>query len=218
MGSYSSGRPTTNRPIEGGLRLSLSKLMKDGMIRPDASYAGTLTWTNTGTGESVATMGFQTDMRENSGRVRLHYVSTMRSGQRIASDYWIDLTTMPQPFGGYRWYFNCPVRGVNATVLYLPAGATKFGSRKTYRLSYRSQRQSPRDRALDRAQDIRKSLGGTLCTLDPFPGKPKWMRWPTYFEKVRKARKATATCDAWLAAYCDKISPGWRDRALHPRR
>ena len=52
-----------------------------------------------------------------------YYTTTRWDGERRASDYWIELATTPQPFGGRRWWFICPQTGRRAAKLYLPNGA-----------------------------------------------------------------------------------------------
>ena len=69
----------------------------------------------------------------------------------------------------------------------MPPGAFTFASRKAYRLSYRSQRETRFDRALRQAQKIRTDLGGDPSLDEPFPAKPKGMRWHTYERLQAKA-------------------------------
>jgi hypothetical protein len=91
------------------------------------------------------------------------------------SDYWIQLETTPQPFGGRRWWFVCPQTGVRAAKLYLPNGAFTFASRRAYRLAYASQREPAHYRALRRAFKLRGKLGAEGGIGD-YVRKPKWMR------------------------------------------
>jgi hypothetical protein len=52
------------------------------------------------------------DLDGGRGRVCLRYTSTNAwTGEKHDSDYWIALTTTPQPLGGRRWWFVCPRRG-----------------------------------------------------------------------------------------------------------
>ena len=128
--------------VDGGLKLSLSKLMRDRLIRPGIDSSGSIVWTNTATGEQVSSIGYQAQVGDQDGRVRFYYTTTRwASGEKIQSDYWVALDTTPQPFGGRRWWFVCPRIGDRVAKLYLPGGATKFASRKAYRLAYRSQRE-----------------------------------------------------------------------------
>jgi hypothetical protein len=45
---------------------------------------------------------------------------------------------------------------------------------------------SPYLRALSQAQKFRQRLGGSPCTDDPFPQKPKGMHWRTYDRLVKR--------------------------------
>jgi len=80
-------------------------------------------------------------------------------GERRESDYWIQLETTPQPFGGRRWWFVCPQTGGRAAKLYLPNGAFTFASRRAYRLAYACRREPAHYRALRRAFKLRGKLG-----------------------------------------------------------
>ena len=81
---------------------------------------GSLIWTNTTTGERVGSIGYEAHLGQESGRVRLYYTTTRWDGERRESDYWVQLETTPQPFGGRRWWFVCPRTGRRAAKLYLP--------------------------------------------------------------------------------------------------
>ena len=99
-----------------------------------------------------------------------------------------ELVGLPQPFGGASWYMRCPETGALARTLYLPPGARHFRSRKAYegRVAYRSQHLDASWRALSR----RDKIGQRIYRQGPaewqerqkaeFPGKPPWMRWPTW--------------------------------------
>ena len=57
-------------------------------------------------------MGFQSEVKEESGYVQLHWTSTNRwTGEARQCENRITLTTRPQPFGGRRWFFICPHTG-----------------------------------------------------------------------------------------------------------
>jgi hypothetical protein len=43
------------------------------------------------------------------------------------------------------------------------------------------------ERALRRGQKIRTRLGGSIFVVDPFPEKPKRMRWATYGRLLEQA-------------------------------
>jgi hypothetical protein len=95
------------------------------------------------------------------------------------SDYWIQLETTPQPFGGRRWWFICPRTGVRAAKLYLPNGAFTFASRQTYRLVYHSQREAPHDRALRRAFKLRANSERKAASATTFRNRSGCAGRPT---------------------------------------
>ena len=180
MGGYNSGRHGGRPTVESGLTLDLYKLIRDQIFRPGQNWGGSIIWTRVGSGERVGSVSYQAFMGDESGRVRLYYTSTNSwTGEKHDSDYWIELATTPQPFGGRRWWFVCPRRGDLVAKLHLPPGAYTFASRRAYRLGYASQRESPRDRALSRAFKLRQRLGSDEGIGD-YIQKPKGMRWATF--------------------------------------
>ena len=161
--------------------LDLGKLIRERLVRRGSGNGGTLVWRTVGGGREVTSIGYEAHLGAEHGRMRLHYTTTSRSSEDVRrSDYWIELDTTPQPFGGRRWWFVGPLTGRRVAKLYLPPGARTFASRQAYRLSYRSQRQVPHDRALDQAQNLRHRLGSSMSLIDAIPAKLKWMRRRTY--------------------------------------
>jgi hypothetical protein len=204
MGGYGSGRSGGRLTTENGLTLSLSKLLRDRLFRPGYAWGGSLIWTNTATSEQIGSIGFEADLGQDSGRVRLKYTTTRRDGERRESDYWIQLVTTPQPFGGRRWWFVCPRTGRRAAKLYLPNGAFTFASRQAYGLAYRCQREMAHDRASRRAFKLRDRLGGRGGIGD-YIAKPKWMRWQTYERKLEEIFAAEEIVDAHLLGFVRKL-------------
>ena len=178
--------------------------MRDRLFRPGSAWGGSIVWTYTSTGERVGSIGYEAHLGEESGRVRLHYTTTRWNGEKHSSDYWIQLETTPQPFGGRRWWFICPRTGRRATKLYLPNGAFTFASRQAYRLAYRSQREAPHDRALRRAFKLRDKLGAAGGIGDFVP-KPKWMRMRIYDRKLEEIFAAEEVVDAHLLGFVQKL-------------
>jgi hypothetical protein len=183
MGGFGSGRGGGRPTTDSCLTLDLSQLRRDGLFRLGFAGAGSLIWTNTKTGERTGSIGYEAHLGEENGRVRLHYTTTRRDGEKRESDYWIQLETTPQPFGGRRWWFICPRTGLRAAKLYLPTGAFTFASRRAYRLAYACQREPAHDRASRRAFKLRGKLGAEGGIGDHI-SKPKWMRWRTYDRKL----------------------------------
>lgn len=165
--------------------MSLSTLLCDQLFRPGCAWSGSIVWTSTKTGERAASIGYEVRFRKETGLVRLQYATTREDGEREDLDYWIQLVTTPQPFGGRRCWFICPRTGRRATKLHLPDGASTFASRQAYRLAYACQREPAHERALRRAFKLRAKLGGT-GGLESYIPKPKWMRWPTYDCKLEE--------------------------------
>jgi hypothetical protein len=152
MGCFGSGRSGGGPVVEDALTLNLPRLFKTGWLKPGAWTSGTLCWSIVGTGEEIASMGFEAHLGEEEGYIQLHWTSTDRwSGEKRRCENRIALTTSPQPFGGRRWFFLCPRTGRRAIRLHLPSGVYTFACRAAYRLAYRSQRETPRDRSLSRA-------------------------------------------------------------------
>jgi hypothetical protein len=200
-GNY-GGRPT----VEDALKLDLHHLIRTGSFRQGARVTGSLTWTNTYTGEQRASIGYEAHMGDESGSVCLRYTTTNhRSGQQTQHDYQVQLTTTPQPLGGRRWWWVCPRRGDLVSKLYKPAGGALFASRKAHRLAYRCQRQSPYDRAISQAFKRRQRLGAEGGIGDPID-KPKGMRWATFDRKMEQVEAAEAVCNARLFRFVQKLS------------
>jgi hypothetical protein len=136
--------------------------------------------------------------------VRLKYSTTQLDGERRDSSYWIQLVTTPQPFGGRRWWFLCPLTGRRATKLHLPEGALTFSSRQAYRLAYACQREPSHERALRCAFKLRGKLGAEGGIGD-YVAKPKWMRWRTYDRATARIDKAEEVVDAHTALLLDRL-------------
>lgn len=184
--------------------MSLSKLLRDKFFRPGSACYRSLVWTNSATGERVGSIGYEAHIGHESGRVRLKYTTTRWDGEKRESDYWIELETTAQPFGGRRWWFVCPRTRRRVAKLYLPNGAFTFASRQAYRLAYACQREQPYDRALRRAFKLRGKLGGT-GGLETYIAKPKWMRMRTYDRKLEEIFAAEEIVDAYLAGFVQKL-------------
>jgi hypothetical protein len=204
MGGYGSGRSGGRATTDSGLTLPLSKLLRDKLFRPGSACYSSLIWTNTSTGERVGSIGYEAHLGQESGRVRLKYTTTRGDGEKRESDYWIELETTPQPFGGRRWWFTCPRTGRRVAKLYLPNGAFTFASRQAYRLAYRSQRETLYDRALRRAFKLRGKLGADGGVGD-YVAKPKWMRWRTYDRKLEEIFTAEEVVDTHLLGFVQKL-------------
>lgn len=84
--------------------------------------AGTLVWTQRGTGEKVGAVSYEIlNNGPNDVRLRLTYTHRGRvKDGRTDESVWFD-TSHPH-FGGVRWWFTCPRCGRRAAKLHLPPG------------------------------------------------------------------------------------------------
>ena len=136
MGGYGSGRKIGKKtPVEDCRVLAVGWFQKKKELQADALTQGSLTWTNTATGEKTSSIGYEADTLDAAPWLRLHYTRT-RTGEAV--DYRVRLTAPPLPWGGVRWVFLCPDCGRACRKLYLPNGAGRFACRLCYRLTYTS--------------------------------------------------------------------------------
>jgi hypothetical protein len=195
MGGLGSGRSGGRPRTEDGL--------------PGCAWSGSVVWTDTRTSERGGSVSYQVYLGEESGRVRLKHTSTRADGEGYVSDYWVQLITTPQPFGGRRWWFVCPRTGKRAAKIYLPDEAVTFASRQAYRLTYACQREPVHYRDLRRALKLRGELGA-VGGIGSYIPKPKWMRWPTYERAMTKIDKAEEVVDAHTARLLESSRKSWR--------
>lgn len=190
MGGYGSGQSGGRPPVEDSLTLNLPRLIQTGWLKPGAWTSGTLRWRIVGTDKETASIGFEGQLGQTDGCIRLHWTSTSHwSGEKRQCENHITLITSAQPFGGRRWWFVCPRTGQRATRLHLPYGAYTFACRNAYRLAYRSQRETPRDRALSRAFALRQKVGDHGGIGD-YVAKPKGMHWRTFERAMERIDRA----------------------------
>jgi hypothetical protein len=112
--------------------------------------SGGIEWRNA-LGENIGSIGLQVytdDASPPRGRLRLHYTRTNTvTGEEKQIDYTVDLVSTPCNFGGFRYWFLCPLVIDNqpcqrrVAKLCLPPGQTYFGCRHCYGLTYQCQRE-----------------------------------------------------------------------------
>jgi hypothetical protein len=126
---------------------------------------------------------------------------TYKVPQRPMADLlFVAIDTVPTPLGGVRRWMRCPRCDRRAAALYLPPDShvEEMACRMCHRLAYRSQRRSPRARWERRAHAIEWRLAmdgafmGTVPAREQLPldlveGKPKWMRWRTFYRLLDEA-------------------------------
>lgn len=151
------------------------------------------------------------ETREEEGRIgitmrdnALHLNYRVRWGQGAweeVSDTIFLSKTMPAK-GGFRWWFLCPSCGKRRAKLYL---RTYFRCRACLGLCYGSQLETERDRALRRFFKRRQALGGFGGVYEPFPQKPKWMRWASYQDLVERDVRDLSAIDGHTQIFLDRL-------------
>jgi hypothetical protein len=115
-------RPRQRVCLDQGLKLNLNTFMRQGCVMPGAISAFRIVWTNNYSGEETARASITTNMMsEHEGRLHIHMDDTEQT---------IYLVPRARRFGGHQWYFACPVTNCCCSVLWRPAGATHFRSRR----------------------------------------------------------------------------------------
>jgi hypothetical protein len=167
--------------LEDGLKLDLNELRRKELVQPGAERSVVIRWTYTYTGEEIA-----------NGVITSNMEGTYEGWLRIqlgSLDQTIILVPKPRYFGGYQWYFVCPVMNRYASVLWMPSGANRFCSRQAWgrQVAYASQFADPDNRAHIGQTKIKSRL---IADLDPdewaLPPKPKGMHWRTYNRYVER--------------------------------
>lgn len=195
-------RPCQRIRLESGLKLDLNRLARRGFIQPGAYRGSGIRWTNSYTGEEIATGNITAEMSvPDEGWLRIQIGDL---DQRII------LVSRQRHFGGRQWYFICPYMNRRVSVLWMPSGARDFACRQRWdgRVAYGSQFS---DR-VNRAHQGKVRINSRLCSIggfDPdeweFPPKPKWMRWRTYKRAEAQFDCHQAVLDQGLEALAAKF-------------
>ena len=160
MGGFGSGLwadvCTRKVSVELCREISVRFLKEHGFLHADKS--GAVHWTNAA-GEIVWTVEVRTSFGVDVDKtpfVMLRHGVLSSEGIRKNVEQRIDLTRTACHYGGWRWWFVCPVVkdevycGNRVGKLYLPPGGKFFGCRQCYDLTYEScQRSHKYDRVLD---------------------------------------------------------------------
>ena len=142
MGRHSwSDRKT----VEECKSLDISWLKRKGFVC--GYWNGSISWKNR-LGEETESIGIEANIdRRLTGQnyIKLTYTQTDGSTDRKTDlDYKIKLDATPCYFGGYRYWFVCPLEvngkycGRRVQKLYLPSRSIYFGCRHCYNLTYES--------------------------------------------------------------------------------
>jgi hypothetical protein len=173
MGGFGSGRhgyysaPT----CESRHGVDLASLRRQGLLEPGRFSA--LTWSR---GEMrTGAIGI---IAQSDG-VRLVYSLPNQDGGTTHVDELVPFAYTPTRFGGRRQWLTCLKCRRRCRRIF---GGRYFRCRQCHGLVYASTRAPAYQRAIDCADRIRKRVGGNAGAFDsePFPPKPKRMRWRTY--------------------------------------
>lgn len=200
-------RPRQRATLESGLKLDLNRLARRGYVRWGAVSRSVITWTESYSGEKIASGVIAADMSgEYRGSFTIDFGNTRQT---------IILAAQPRHFGGRQWYFICPRTGRHVSVLWKPPGAESFACRQRWgrQVAYQSQFLD----AVGRAHLGKDRINRRLCaigSLDPYewdlPPKPKWMRWSSYRRAEDKFDRYEAILD-WgcMEAVTRILGPDW---------
>lgn len=133
---------------------------------------------------------FRQNAQAGGGAVDMKYQVRVAGGEWEEVRERVRLDWTPCHFGGWRPWFVCPNCGRRVAKLYNTA--RYYHCRHCCGLVYQSQREIPSDRLLRKVQKVREWLGGDGSTIAPFPDKPKWMHWTTYFRIRQQAERDEA--------------------------
>ena len=173
MGGWGSGRQGGRVTIEdcSSCRLGISELRS--LLRAPDGGSRLLLY------QADGLLPLTVSLPTHHGHLRLQHASRAYDhGHGV--DYTIGLTWTKVGFGGRRWWFLCPISGRRCSVLYLPRGASRFGSAKGHRLVHGVTRLAEPDRLWHRMRKIAHRLGDDDPDQDIPPDRPKWMRIATY--------------------------------------
>ena len=105
---------------------------------------------------------------------------------------------------GARLFFCCPRCDRTCEILY--ALRSTLACRLCHRLAYGTENLSAICRTTSRNFRLRSRLGQWADTaMDPYPEKPKWMRWPTYDRRIAQLEACDARASALLWAAVSRL-------------
>ena len=144
MGGFGSGKwmdvVKRNSAVDYSMAINVKMLKKFGFF--DCDKVGVIEWRNQ-TGEIVCSVQVETSLSADVDKTPAVTLRRQVSSTEIIEQK-IRLSTSPCTYGGFRWWFECPVVkdgvycGNRASKLYLPSGQLYFGCRACHDLTYES--------------------------------------------------------------------------------
>lgn len=165
---YTGARDTTDEYRQ----LDIRCLQREGLLTPGLSYA--CQWSHNM--KNIASIGLRIEL----DRIILTYRYRSAGEEWQEKQYFVLIDWTDCNYGGQRAWFRCPMAGCGRRVAILYGGSI-FACRRCHRLVYQSQRENIADRMAGKAEKLRKRLKWQSGILNHTGGKPKGMRWNTYW-------------------------------------
>jgi hypothetical protein len=178
MGGYSSGRyRTRNRgTVDAALRLDIRVMRRQGFLSVGSMNSGVQRWSRVATGEETGSVSVCMDLiKLEGGQLTVDFKCNGERKTQI-----IQLERVPMRFGGWRFYFLCPLSGCRCEVLPFAKGI--FASRRALRFAYQSQSEDRLGRLRDKARRLERQL------------------WPKNGKGRPRGRRRRELVEAWAAA------------------
>ena len=146
--------PYSNRSVVEDCRsIDINWLHRESRFQD--SYSGSIFWKNH-FGEKTSSLGYKLHIdfgEQPEGWIKLEYSFTNRGESgKDPVEIRIDIVTTPCNFGGYRYWFVCPLFasgeycGRRVGKIYLPPGGRYYGCRHCYDLTYTSSQEHDKTR------------------------------------------------------------------------
>lgn len=167
MGGINSGRrrSVNHGAVEQHPCVDLRVLRRAKLLRAGECTYTTLNWGNQAP-EALTVRIFidLSDVGDASMRV------TRGGGEDIGKQR-VEIECVPCPFGGFRYYFVCPLSGGRCEQVFLLDGI--FASRKAHKLTYASQGEDELARARRKVRKLHRQLSGDTRYAQP-RGHNRW--------------------------------------------
>lgn len=154
MGGINSGQGrTANRgSVEHFPAIDLRILKRASLLRPDECTYDTLKWRNQASHASSARIFIDLSDR------RAAYIKIAGHSDETVVNQRVQMDCVPVRFGGFRYYFVCPMTGRRCELLYLVDGV--FASRQAHAVTYSSQTQDKLSRARQKVRKLQRQIDG----------------------------------------------------------